>query len=147
MLPETTAKLSKIKSIVGIKEASGNLDQMTQIASLCDIKIISGDDSLTLPILSIGGVGVISVLSNILPKKVQGMIEAWERGQLQLARDIHVELYPLCKALFIETNPIPIKTAMAMMGIIQEEFRLPLVKMSENNKKILENEMKRAKLI
>lgn len=147
VLPETIAKLSRIKNIVGVKEASGSLDQMTQIASLCDIKIISGDDSLTLPILSIGGVGVISVLSNIMPKKVQGMIEAWDRGQVQLARDIHVELYPLCKALFIETNPIPVKTAMAMMGMIQEEFRLPLMKMGENNRKILENELKKAKLI
>lgn len=147
ILPETLSRLSSIKSIVGVKEASANLDQMTHITTLCNIAIISGDDSLTLPILSIGGVGVISVLANILPRKVQDMIEAWERGQVDLARQLHIELYPLCKALFIETNPIPIKAAMSMMGMIEEELRLPLVKMGGKNRKILEKALRKAKLI
>jgi 4-hydroxy-tetrahydrodipicolinate synthase len=147
ILPETMAKLSKIKNIIAVKEATGNLDQMTHIVSLCDLAIISGDDSLTLPILSIGGVGVISVLANILPQKVQDMIEAWDRGQVALAKEIHLELYPLCKALFIETNPIPIKAAMGMMGMIEEEVRLPLVKMGDDNRKILQKELKKLKLI
>lgn len=147
ILPETLARLSAIKTIVGVKEASANLDQMTQIKTLCGIAIISGDDSLTLPILSIGGVGVISVVANILPRKVQDMIEAWERGQVELARQIHLELYPLCKALFIETNPIPIKAAMAMMGLIEDEIRLPLVKMGSENRKVLEKELRKANLI
>ena len=147
ILPETMAKMSTIKNIIGVKEATGNLDQMTHIASLCDMAIISGDDSLTLPILSIGGVGVISVVANILPRKVQDMIEAWDRGQIALAKEIHLELYPLCKALFIETNPVPIKAAMGMMGMIEEEVRLPLVKMGDDNRKILVKELKKAKLI
>ncbi|MBI1871203.1 MAG: 4-hydroxy-tetrahydrodipicolinate synthase [Chlamydiae bacterium] len=147
ILPETFERLAKIKNIVAVKESSGNLDQMTHIASLCDISIISGDDSLTLPVLSIGGVGVISVLANILPRKVQDMMDAWDRGQLPLAKDIHLELFPLCKALFLESNPSPVKAAMAMMGMIHEEVRLPLVKMSEENRKILERELKKAKLV
>jgi 4-hydroxy-tetrahydrodipicolinate synthase len=120
---------------------------MSQIASLCDTAIISGDDSLTLPILSIGGVGVISVLANIVPRKVQDMIDAWNRGQVSLAKEIHIELYPLCKALFIETNPAPVKAAMAMMGMMGEDIRLPLVKIGDESRKILEKELKRAKLI
>ncbi|MBI1883504.1 MAG: 4-hydroxy-tetrahydrodipicolinate synthase [Chlamydiae bacterium] len=147
VLPETMARLSKIKNIVAVKEASGSLDQMSQIASLCDMALISGDDSLTLPILSIGGVGVISVAANILPRKVQDMIEAWDRGQIHLAQQIHFEIFSLTKALFIETNPTPIKTAMAMMGLITEELRLPLVKMGEENRKVLEKELKKLKLV
>lgn len=147
VLPETIAKLSKIKNIVAVKEATGNLDQMIHITSLCEIGIISGDDALTLPVLAIGGVGVISVLANIVPRKVQDMIDAWNRGQLNLARSIHLELYPLTKALFLETNPTPVKAAMAMMGMIQEELRLPLVKMSDENRKILQKELRKAKVI
>lgn len=148
ILPETFARLSKFENIVGVKEASGSLDQMSQIRALApSIAMISGDDSLTLPILSIGGVGVISVIANIVPRKVQDMIEAWDRGQVDLAREIHFELLPLCKALFVETNPTPVKAAMVMMGMITDEIRLPLVKMSEGNKKILEKELIKLKLI
>ena len=147
ILPETLAKLSKAKNIVAVKEATGNLDQMIQITSLCEMEIISGDDALTLPVLAIGGVGVISVLANIMPRKVQDMIDAWNRGQLNLARSIHLELYPLTKALFLESNPTPVKAAMAMMGMIQEELRLPLIKMSDENRRILQKEMRKAKLI
>ncbi|MDP3981295.1 MAG: 4-hydroxy-tetrahydrodipicolinate synthase [Chlamydiota bacterium] len=126
LLPDTVARLSKIKNIFAIKEASGNLDQVTQIAALCDMQIISGDDALTLPILSIGGVGVISVLANIIPSKLQELIDAWDRGQIALAQQLNKELYPLSKVLFCQTNPIPVKAAMAMMGLIHNELRLPL---------------------
>lgn len=131
--PETVAKLSEHKNIIAIKEASGNLDQISKIISLCNIVVLSGDDSLTLPILSIGGKGVISVVSNIVPKDVFELINSFEKGDILKARRMHYKLFPLFKILFIETNPIPVKTAMAMLGMMEEELRLPLVSLKQEN--------------
>jgi len=134
--PETMQRLSRIKNIVGVKEASGNLDQMSRIVALCgkDFDLISGDDSLTLPILAIGGTGVISVVANIVPKDVAEMIDRFKKGDIEGARRLHYKLLPLVKAMFIETNPIPVKTAMAILGMIDDsELRLPLCPMSDAN--------------
>jgi len=134
--PETVAKLaSECKNIVGIKEASGNLEQMSRIKAMCpkDFVLLSGDDSLTLPILSIGGKGVISVVANIVPKDVAEMISAFENKDIEKARNLHYKLLPLVKAMFIETNPIPVKTAMGLLGMCKPELRLPLCSMSQEN--------------
>jgi len=129
--PETVARLSAIKNIVAIKEASGSVDQSSQIALLCGITILSGDDSLTLPLMSIGAKGIVSVAANVLPDRVAALCKAWLNGQPEEAKKIHFELMPMFKALFIETNPIPVKTVLAEMGLIAEEFRLPLCPISE----------------
>ena len=144
MLPETVARLADLSEIVAIKEASGNLGQMADIVQLCGDKItlLSGDDNLTLPLLSIGGKGVISVVANIVPADTAAMVQAWEDGDLQKARKLFYKLLPLCKAMFYETNPIPIKTAMAMVGKTTEEMRLPLVPMSAANRDKLESALK-----
>ncbi len=134
--PETIAKLaSDCKNIVGVKEASGNLDQMSRIKALCrpDFDLISGDDSLTLPILSIGGTGIISVVANIVPADVAGLVEEFERGNIKKAQEIHFKLLPLIKAVFLETNPIPVKTAMGMLGMCAADLRLPMSSMSLDN--------------
>ncbi len=142
--PETIAKLTKdCKNIVGVKEASGNLDQMSRIKALCGPRfdLISGDDNLTLPILSIGGTGVISVVANIVPGDVAGLVSEFGKGNLKKAQEIHYKLLPLIKAMFIETNPIPVKTAMGLLGMCEPDLRLPLCAMSPENleklKKIL----------
>ncbi len=137
MTPETIARLGRRhKNIVGVKEATGSLDQMIAIKSLAPkgFLLISGDDALTLPILSIGGVGVISVLANIMPREVEGIVSKFENGDLVSARKQHINLYPLIKTLFLETNPAPVKAVMGMMGIISDELRLPLVKVSSANR-------------
>ena len=133
--PETFQRLADINNIVGVKEASGNLEQMSRIKALCgeSFALISGDDVLTLPIFAIGGVGVISVVANLVPQDVASMIDAFERGKLQDAQRQHERLLPLTKALFLETNPIPVKTAMGWLGQIAPELRLPLCSMSEAN--------------
>jgi 4-hydroxy-tetrahydrodipicolinate synthase len=135
MAPETVARLVKtIPNIVAIKEASGNLDQVSQILSLCDITVLSGDDSLTLPMMSIGARGVITAAANVLPKQMADLVHAALSGHFERAQRIHLQIFPLLKMLFIETNPIPVKTALAMMGMIREEFRLPLCEMSPENR-------------
>ncbi len=146
ILPETIERLSRVKNIVGVKEESGSLDQMSRIHSLCEdgFDLISGDDSLTLPILAIGGTGVISVVANIVPRDVKDMVARFKKGDINGARKIHYKLLPLIKAMFIETNPIPVKTAMALMGMIDEPgLRLPMCEMSESNlvrlKKVLKD--------
>ncbi|OQX54563.1 MAG: 4-hydroxy-tetrahydrodipicolinate synthase [Candidatus Omnitrophica bacterium 4484_213] len=126
MLPETVARLSKIDNIVAIKEASGSLEQVSKILALCDITVLSGDDSLTLPMMAIGGKGVVSVVANIVPAEVAQMTSAFLEGNIQKAKDLHYKLFPLCKAMFIETNPIPVKTAMKLLGQLNGELRLPL---------------------
>ncbi|MCK4673727.1 4-hydroxy-tetrahydrodipicolinate synthase [candidate division WOR-3 bacterium] len=140
ILPMTVAKLAKdCKNIVGIKEASGNLDQVSEIQRLCgdEFDILSGDDSLTFPMLAIGAKGVISVTANILPDKVSSMCKSFFEGDINEARKIHLKLFPVIKALFIETNPIPIKKAMELMGMPAGKPRLPLVEMSQENTAIL----------
>ena len=140
MLPETVAQLADHPNIVGMKEATGDIVQMTQDIVLCGNKLsfLSGDDTLTLPLMSVGGRGVISVVANIVPKDVADMTHAFLNGDWKRARELHLRLFPLCQAMFYETNPIPVKTAMGMMGMIKEEFRLPLCPMIEANRKKLE---------
>ncbi|NUO08409.1 MAG: 4-hydroxy-tetrahydrodipicolinate synthase [Candidatus Brocadia sp.] len=142
ILPETVAKLSEIKNIVGIKEASGSIDQTTQILQLCDITVLSGDDSLTLPIMSVGGKGVISVAANIVPADTAALTRYCLGGNFDAARKCHHKLFPLCKAMFIETNPIPVKTAMKLLGRINGEMRLPLCDMTKEHENQLKNTLK-----
>jgi 4-hydroxy-tetrahydrodipicolinate synthase len=143
--PETVAKLAKdCKNIVSIKEASGNLEQMSRIKVFCGQKfdLISGDDVLTLPILSIGGTGVISVAANIVPKDIAELVSAFEKGNIKKAQEIHYKLLPLVKAIFVETNPIPVKTALSLMGLCAPDLRLPLCAMLPENLEKLKKAMK-----
>jgi len=135
MLPETVARLSELPEVVAIKEASGNIGQMAEIVRLAGDKItlLSGDDNLTLPVLSIGGTGVVSVAANIVPRDTADLIKAWEEGKIDEAKRLFYKLLPLCQAMFFETNPIPVKTSLALMGKIQEEMRLPLYPMAPAN--------------
>jgi 4-hydroxy-tetrahydrodipicolinate synthase len=143
--PETIARLAAdCKNIVAVKEASGNLDQMSRIRQLCpkSFELISGDDSLTLPVLSIGGTGIISVAANIVPRDVADMVEAFERKDIQKAQALHFKLLPLIKALFLETNPIPVKTAMGLLGMCEAQLRLPMCAMSPENTEKLKKALK-----
>ncbi len=138
--PELTAKLAKVSNIVGIKEASGSLDQITRIFELTkgeDFAVLSGDDGLTLPILSIGGTGVISVVANVAPKLVVSMVEAFRNGDREKARELHLTLAPLIRAMFLETNPIPLKKAVELIGLPAGNLRLPLAPISTDNEKKL----------
>jgi 4-hydroxy-tetrahydrodipicolinate synthase len=136
LLPETVARLSEIDNIVGIKEATGDLKQQTKIVELCgeDFALISGDDFTLLPTLSIGGVGVISVVANIIPKDVANLIKEFNKGNIDEAKRLHHKIFPLCEAMFIETNPVPVKEALSMMGMISHEVRLPLVPLKKANR-------------
>jgi 4-hydroxy-tetrahydrodipicolinate synthase len=138
--PATIARLAQdCKNIVGVKEASGSIDQMQTIKRLCpnDFVLLSGDDALLLPVLSIGGAGVISVAANIVPDDIIALISAFNAGDIQEAQRIHYRLLPLIRALFLETNPIPVKVAMGMLGLCSPELRLPLCEMSANNEEQL----------
>jgi 4-hydroxy-tetrahydrodipicolinate synthase len=128
ILPATVARLADIRNIVAIKEATGDMKQVSEVIRLCGdrITVISGDDFTTLTLMALGGKGVISVTANVMPKEVSRMCAFMLKGQYDKARAVHFKLEPLNAAMFIETNPIPAKTALAMMGKIQEEFRLPL---------------------
>jgi len=142
---ETVRRLAReCKNIIGIKEAGGNCDRVSQLRAALGPKftILSGDDSLTLPFMAVGADGVISVVSNVVPREVVRMVDAFARGQIRKASQLHAELYPLFKDLFIETNPIPVKAALAMMGLIAEEYRLPLVPMGAANRLKLRTTMK-----
>ena len=143
--PETFARLSQnCKNIIGVKEASGSLEQMQIIKSLCpkNFILLSGDDTLTLPILSVGGVGVISVVANIVPQDVTAVIKAFEEGNIKKAQELHYKLLPLAKAMFIETNPISVKTAMGLLELCSDELRLPLCAMNDENKLKLSSALK-----
>jgi len=144
ILPETLARIvCECNNVVAVKEASGSLEQMAMVHALCPrIDVLSGDDALTLPLLSIGGTGVISVVANIVPHDVAGMISAFKAGDLTKARELHYKLLPLVKAMFIETNPIPVKTAMAMKGMCAGELRLPMCAMEDANREKLVKAMK-----
>jgi 4-hydroxy-tetrahydrodipicolinate synthase len=139
MQAETVARLAAIPNIVAIKEASGNLDQVSQILTtdLAEFSVLSGDDSLTLPIMSVGGRGVISVVSNIAPAPVAQLVNACLRGDFLCARDIHHRIFDLCRAMFIENNPTVVKTAAAMLGLCADEVRLPLTAMGDANRRRL----------
>jgi len=144
MLPETVERLSKHEMIVAVKEASGSLEQMSDIVNRCGerINLLSGDDGITLPILSIGGKGVVSVVGNIVPGDMLAMLRAFEKGDLEEARKWHNKLFPLCKAMFIETNPMPVKEAMNMLGMDVGNVRLPLVRMKPENQEKLRAALK-----
>lgn len=139
MSPATVAALYKeVPSIVAIKEATGSLDQASEIAALCDIQILSGDDSLTLPLMSVGGTGVISVLSNIDPTIVKAITAPALEGDYETARKAHVKMFKLARSMFCEVNPQPIKCAMHALGLLPtDKLRLPLVSVSQENKNVI----------
>ena len=149
MLPETVARLAETEEIVAIKEASGNLAQMAEIMKLAGDKItlLSGDDNITLPVLSIGGKGVISVVANIVPKETAEIISAWENKETDKAQELFINMTPLCQAMFYETNPIPVKTALALMNKCTDEMNLPLTPMSETNLNRLKDVLRQYRLI
>ncbi|MBI4685176.1 MAG: 4-hydroxy-tetrahydrodipicolinate synthase [Nitrospirae bacterium] len=149
ILPSTVARLAEIKNIVAIKEATGDMKQVSEVIRLCGdrISVISGDDFTTLTLLALGGKGVISVSANVAPRYLSEMCSAWTAGNIHKARQLHYKLEPLNAAMFIETNPIPAKTALAMMGKIKEEFRLPLCEMSDANRDKLKKVLKDYRLI
>jgi 4-hydroxy-tetrahydrodipicolinate synthase len=147
---ETVKRLAAdCKSIIGIKESGGSCDRVSQLRAATGSKfeILSGDDSLTLPFMSVGANGVISVASNVIPKEVSQMVRAFERGDAKRAYALHVRYYPLFKDLFIETNPTPVKAALAMMKLIEEEYRLPLVPMNPKNWDVLRTTLKRCDVL
>jgi 4-hydroxy-tetrahydrodipicolinate synthase len=146
MLPETIAEIAKIPNVAGIKEAAGSLDQVSRIVELCGphFTVLSGDDSLTLPMMAVGAHGVISVLSNLLPERQAALVRAAAEDDYESARRIHYELLPLTQVLFCETNPIPIKAALAMTGkIAHEELRMPLTAITEANRARLKQTLAR----
>ncbi|MGD9487437.1 MAG: 4-hydroxy-tetrahydrodipicolinate synthase [Calditrichaceae bacterium] len=149
ILPDTAVRLSGIDNIIGIKEASGNIGQIAELAAKIpeNFKILSGDDATTIPIISLGGVGLISVVSNQVPGKMTKMTNLCLKGDYSGAREIQKELFNLMTLNFIETNPTPVKAGLAMMGMMDEIYRLPLVKMNESNKKLLENELRKLNVI
>ncbi len=144
---ETIARLAPHPHVLGVKEAGGSVDRVSEILDTCDIAVMCGDDSLTLPMMSVGAKGVISVASNVIPAEMQALCDACERGDYGTALAIHKKYYKLFRHLFLESNPIPVKAALAMMGLIEEEYRLPLCPMSAKNREILEQTMKGCGLI
>lgn len=149
ILPETCLELSKIENIVAIKEASGNLSQVAKIASLCrdDLAIYSGNDDQIVPVLSLGGKGVISVLSNVMPKYTHDMVQKYFDGDVKDATRMQLDVIDLTDALFVEVNPIPTKYALNLMGFDFGVPRLPLIELSDKNKELMKNVMKKHNLI
>jgi 4-hydroxy-tetrahydrodipicolinate synthase len=147
--PETFARLCEVKNIVGIKEASGSMDQASDIFRLCGdrLTMLSGDDSLTLPLMALGAKGVIAVISNVVPRLTHELAAAGLAGDFKRAREIHFRLLPLTRALFLETNPIPVKQALAFMGKCTAEMRMPLTQMSPGPAEKLRAVMKEMRLI
>lgn len=137
LLPETVAQLSKVRTIVAIKEASGSVDQAERIRALCDIVVVSGDDALTLPMMEKGATGVISVAANIIPRAIANLCAAASDGDVKKARGLHEKYLALMESLFIESNPVPVKTALRLMGRGTGEVRLPLCAMAEANEEKL----------
>ena len=147
LLPDTVAELSKIKNIVAIKEACGSIEQVCAILSKCDITVLSGDDSLTFPMLAVGGKGVISVAANIIPKEMAEIVSLFEKGEIEKSRELHYKYWDIFKDLFIETNPIPVKAAMDMMGLLKFDVRSPLCPMVESNREKLRATLEKVGLI
>jgi 4-hydroxy-tetrahydrodipicolinate synthase len=143
MSPQTVARLAKHPNLVAIKEATGSMDIATEIMGLCDITVLSGDDSLTLPLMSIGAKGVISVASNLLPTRVKSLTQLALTGNYHAAREVHHELFPLIKTLFLDGNPVGIKHAMKVAGLDTGEMRLPLWEASEGTKRLIEEQVAR----
>lgn len=142
MAPATVARLNQHPNIGTIKEATGSMDMASEISTLCDIHILSGDDTLTLPLMALGGRGVISVISNLMPDRVKALVDVAKAGKFAVAQQLHKALFPLCKAMFVETNPVPIKAAMAMAGRDTGELRLPLTTIEPANKAELERKLR-----
>jgi 4-hydroxy-tetrahydrodipicolinate synthase len=149
ILPETFARMCDVKNIVGIKEASGSIDQISDIRRLCGerLVIMAGDDSFALPDMALGGKGVISVISNVMPRETHELTAAALAGDFARARDIHFRMLPLMRTLFIETNPIPVKMALALMGKCSPEMRMPLLQLSGGATEKLRSVMKELRLI
>jgi len=147
MSPATVARLYKHDNIIAIKEATGSLDMASEITSVCDIPMLSGDDSLTLPLIAVGAKGVISVASNIVPDRIVALTSTALMGDFGSALDIHRALFPLMKNLFIETNPVPVKFAMKQLGLDTGEVRLPLCEMSPENEAALKKILKAQGLV
>ncbi|MGB3086959.1 MAG: 4-hydroxy-tetrahydrodipicolinate synthase, partial [Phycisphaerae bacterium] len=140
MAPETVARLAELPQVVAIKEATGSMDQASAILARCDLAVLSGDDSLTLPLMALGGKGVISVVANLVPKDMKQLTDAMLAGDVATARAAHQRLFPLCRAMFIETNPIPVKAAMKMVGLLEsDEKRLPMTDLSPEHADMLKN--------
>lgn len=149
MLPSTIARLSAIKTFVGVKEGSGSVQQASDIVQMCGdrLTVLAGDDSLTLPMMAVGGKGVITVTANIMPTEMAGLVNAFAEGRIDEARRIHFRLSPLFAALFYETNPIPVKEALGLMRKIDPELRLPLCPMAQDAREKLIRVLKDAALI
>ena len=149
MLPSTIARLAVCPTVVAVKEGSGAVQQASEIIQLCGerLTVLAGDDALTLPMMAVGGKGVITVTANLLPTKMAQLVNAFREGRLEAARALHYELYPLFTALFYETNPIPVKEALHLMGKIAPEIRLPLCPMGNDNKAKLLTVLKAAGLV
>ena len=149
MAPETIRRLAELRGVAAIKEATGDLEHVSTIVDMCedDFDVLSGDDLLTLPIIALGGKGVISTTSNVLPKAMGELVHAALDGDLATARDRHCHIGRLASALFMETNPIPVKTALAMMGLVEEEFRLPMCRMEPDNRDALKSVLSSYRLI
>ena len=147
---DTVKRLAQeCKTIIGIKEAGGSPDRVSQLRAVLGprFEILSGDDSLTLPFMALGAQGVVSVASNVIPREVARMVKAFASGKYRAALKLHQQWYPLFKDLFIETNPVPVKAALAMMGQIEEEYRLPLVPMSAKNRQTLRATMRTCRIL
>jgi 4-hydroxy-tetrahydrodipicolinate synthase len=147
---DTVRRLARAcKNVIGIKEAGGNPDRVTQLRAALGprFEILSGDDALTLPFMAVGAQGVVSVASNVIPRQVAQMVKAFAAGNLRAALNLHEQWHPLFKDLFIETNPVPVKAALAMLGQIEEEYRLPIVPMSAKNRDLLRTTMKTCGLL
>ncbi|MGQ0554806.1 MAG: 4-hydroxy-tetrahydrodipicolinate synthase [Nitrospiraceae bacterium] len=149
MLPSTIARLSAIRTIVGVKEGSGSVQQASDIVQMCGdrLTVLAGDDSLTLPMMAVGGKGVITVTANVMPMEMAGLVKAFASGRIDEARRIHFKLSPLFAALFYETNPIPVKEALGLMRKIDPELRLPLCPMAQDTREKLIRVLKDAALI
>lgn len=149
MMPSTIARLTACRTVVAVKEGSGSVQQASEIIQLCGgrLTVLAGDDALTLPMMAVGAKGVITVTANLLPDKMAELVNAFLTGRLEDARAMHYRLYPLFTALFYETNPIPVKAALHMMGKIENEMRLPLCAMDSGNREKLLRVMKEASLV
>ena len=138
LAPGTIARLAQLPQVVGVKESTGSMDQASEILAQCDLVVLSGDDSLTLPLMAVGAQGVISVVGNLVPKDVKRLTDAMLAGDVATAQEAHRRLFPLCRAMFIETNPIPIKTAMKMVGLLEsDEKRLPMTDLAPEHAEAL----------
>jgi len=144
---ETIKRLSTNPHIIAVKEAGGSVERVSQILDVCDLTVISGDDALTLPMISVGATGVISVASNVIPKEMKQLVDLALSGDFKAALEIHKKYYRLFSDMFIETNPVPVKAAMSMMGLMNEEYRLPLSPLAKANKEILKNTLESVNIL